>query len=174
MTRSQSLFLSCLAGFLWFLPCGSQGQSLAPQVIGAAGAQAGQGDFRLSFTLGESVVSSQVQDTLLLTQGFHQSFAGDPVSTDHPAPPWQLRVFPNPFRDLITLRPSGDFPSQSLTVRLLDAQGRLALERNIELRAGTDQPIAPGSLPAGPYTLLILDRDRPVFPPQVLLRGTGQ
>lgn len=174
MTWSQSLFLSCLAGFLWLMPSLLGAQSLAPMVIGAAGDQAGSADYRLSYTLGEVVVSSQVQDTLLLTQGFHQTFAGDPVSTDIPENLWQLRVFPNPFRDLITLRPSGEIPAREFVVRLMDAHGRLAMERVIALQPGADHQLQTGSLPAGPYTLLILDRDRPVFTPQVLLCGAGQ
>lgn len=141
-------------------------QSLQPQFIGTAGAQAAQGSVRLSYSVGEVVVASLTADTLLLTQGFQQPFPDGPVSTDPVADGWQLAVFPNPSSGIFYLRP-GVIPGGMTAVEILlhHTDGREVLRQQTTLTAGDALAVPTSGLPAGAYFLTVRQQGRPLFGP---------
>jgi hypothetical protein len=171
MMLSQPKCCPILAGVLLLVSTCLQGQSLAPQVVGSGGAVISQGGVQLSYTIGEVVVASLAADTLLLTQGYQQSWPDEAVSVVPPSDELRLQVFPNPFYERIILRPLGDFPTGDLVLRLTGASGQLALERRLERIPGEDIIVLPGSLPAGAYTLQLFHNGALLFPARLLLRA---
>jgi hypothetical protein len=171
MRRSPITFIPILAGLVMLLSVVLQGQSLAPHVLATGGDRVNQGGVQLSYTIGELVVASLAADTLLLTQGFQQSFQGEAVSVDQPTDLFRMQVFPNPFQERIILRPLGDLPAGGLVLRLSGVSGQLALEQRLEWTPGEDLILYPGHLPAGAYTLQLFHDGDLVFPPQILLRA---
>jgi len=83
--------------FLASLPGSSFAQSLAPQVIGTAGAYYTSAGGSLAWTIGEVVVETDHSASNYLTQGFHQTGAGFITSVQERGNPFgDIRVYPNP------------------------------------------------------------------------------
>ena len=107
------------------------------QVIGSTGRFAVQNGRSYAYTVGEVVIPTVTSGNQVLTQGFHQPehtrivSVGNPDLTD-----WDIRVFPNPVSDLLTIQFS-TAKGSSLGATVVDVVGKVVL---------TDQPVSAGSL----------------------------
>lgn len=75
------------------------------QVISASGKTGTQGGLTFTYTVGEPVITTLTGDTRKLTQGFHQPELSTVVATDDfDLAAWDIKVFPNPTADVLTVR----------------------------------------------------------------------
>ena len=95
--ENKCSFLTLMVGFCLFFNILSA-QSIERQVIGAAGTVFTNGNVSMSFTIGETMVSSYDNGSYWLTEGFQQGFV-DPIAVDVKDEYSELgaRVYPNPF-----------------------------------------------------------------------------
>lgn len=109
--------------FFLFLISYTHAQSLEQFAIGSAGnfSTSSTGS-SLSWTLGETVITTENSNNTILTQGFQQPIVVNPLST-HLAlgQNIQLQVFPNPTLEKITIQKETD---TTLEGELLDILGQ--------------------------------------------------
>ncbi len=136
-------------------------QSIDQQVIGSSGREVKQGSIQLSFTVGEVAVADSKADTLYLTQGYQQAFLDEssPIRVNDLL--FDLLVFPNPFSDVVTLRSSGQVPSEPIRLTWTDISGRVMREQVVQLLSGTDHQLDLQSLPAGAYQVTLSTSGQP-------------
>ena len=90
------LVFGCQAGFA------QSGFVNSPAVIGNGGETWIQGDYNLSFTLGEVAVETFIQSQTILTQGFHQETYQ--ITQIHELDKaFDVSIFPNPTTDIINI-----------------------------------------------------------------------
>ena len=107
------------------------------QVIGSTGRFAVQNGRSSASTVGEVVIPTVTSGNQVLTQGFHQPEQTRIVSVGNPdLTDWDIRVFPNPVSDLLTIQFS-TAKGSSLRATVVDVVGKVVL---------TDQPVSAGSL----------------------------
>ncbi len=150
---NRLLFLSFF--FLPFL-CSSQNYGLCMQVLASTGGTGAQGNFHVSWTVGELVVNTVAASGYKVTQGFHQPDVCAPVST------WNIdlellgiEVFPNPSSGIFNIRYS---PSEkaALQVSAFDVLGHQVLQPRA-LQAPEGSILDASQWPAGVYLLQIQD-----------------
>lgn len=74
----------------------------SPAVIGNGGDTWTQGDYNLSFTLGEVAIETFIQSQTILTQGFHQeTYQITQINETDKA--FDISIFPNPTTDIINI-----------------------------------------------------------------------
>ena len=80
-------------------------QSIERQVIGSAGTVFNAGGYEMSFTVGETKVSSYNAGGHWLTEGFQQGDLGIPIGIEEPTIFEEIgvTVYPNPFTEHFTL-----------------------------------------------------------------------
>jgi hypothetical protein len=144
-------------GFL--ISCGnswSQTQ-LSPQVFASQGNNFKNGQFEISYTIGElAAVSTLSVSSFTLTQGFHQTdkftvaFVEDINST------WEASLFPNPVNDQLNLKIETSAFAE-LEAKIFDATGRIvAAYSNLKCLPGSIQfPISTNGFAAGAYLMRI-------------------
>ena len=127
-------------------------QSAPRTVVGNAGDYYENLQFgNLHFTVGEIAVSN-LQNGLVLAEGFHQGYYELLVSTADPLPPdWEISVYPNPTVDAVYVRTER---SQVARGYLYDQQGRLLQEQPLAAGQATFQL---DHLPSGTYWLSLRD-----------------
>jgi len=95
----------------------------AQQVLAAAGGSFGNASHIVAFTLGEPVIATAVQSTVIATQGFHQPADDFTTTVTIVADPaMQVLAFPNPAREEVTVVVEGT--DRSVTLEAFDAIGR--------------------------------------------------
>jgi hypothetical protein len=123
----------------------------AQQVVSSGGGQGAGSGVRISWTIGEPVISTLRSGSLILTQGFHQTRLSLTAIEEIPVPGLKLSVFPNPTAEFINLKiEEGDFALFQYT--LLDINGK-SLKTNKLKEASTRVDM--GKLAAGIYLLRI-------------------
>lgn len=109
--------------------------TLEPSVIAAGGDYAESGQISISWTLGELAVSTLAGENMILTQGFQQPFDVG-VGTGPEAVNWNISVYPNPVRDVLTIR-FGIEKAADFLIQVQDVTGRvLAVEQNKNILPG--------------------------------------
>ena len=123
---NRLLLLSLFAGFLATGAAhAQQNATLVNQVVGSSGKTYSLNGWQWSFTVGEAVTATLQGSTRTLTQGFHQPEIAAYVGTaDLDLAAWQLRVFPNPTADLLTVR-YRDESGRQLIATIYDLLGRV-------------------------------------------------
>ncbi len=109
----------------------AHGQSIAPSVYSSSGTVYTSSNAQLSWTMGESMVSSFTVGSSRLTEGFQQPKL-TVVAVDPPVLDWQVEVFPNPVQHDLTLQfpETVDGPFQ---VELFNVAGQVLLEQPVEV-----------------------------------------
>jgi len=122
---NRLLFLSCI--FLPFL-CASQNYGLCMQVLASTGGDGVQGNYHVSWTVGELMVATVGASGFKVTQGFHQPDICAPVST------WNvdlellgIEVFPNPSPGFFNIRYT-ETEKSALQVAAFDVLGHQILQ----------------------------------------------
>lgn len=130
---------------------------LSPQVFASQGNNFKNGQFEISYTIGElAAVSTLSVSSLTLTQGFHQTdkftvaFVEDMNST------WEANLFPNPVNDQLKLTIETSAFTE-LEAKIFDASGRIvAVFNNLKCLPGSIQfPISTEGFAAGAYLMRI-------------------
>jgi len=93
-----------------------------PQVISTVGGSWIQNNYNLSFTVGEIAVETHVQQSAILTQGFHQENY-QLVNLSEPILNYNITVFPNPTQDQLNI--SFDVPNDMATIMIKDIKGKI-------------------------------------------------
>jgi hypothetical protein len=110
----------------------------------------------MAFTIGEVVTETFGAGDLILTQGFHQTNLMV-TSIEDLAAEFQLRVFPNPTVDLLSI--DAQRSPESFSLELMDTAGRpLLLQRS--MLNGTTHQINLSNYPPGIYLLRLRTEDR--------------
>ena len=155
MTR---FVLSLLAGVLAGVS-GLMGQSAQRSVVSSLGGSAATANLQVSHTLGEAPTGSANTANLYVGQGFEQAGAG-PVSLDE-ADWGQLKLYPNPAQNQVNLEVQS-LQTTHLSVRIIDAQGRVAWEKNFpNLENNTQRQLDLSGLANGSYQVLLKPADGP-------------
>lgn len=133
-----------------------QAYGLCMQVIGSTGGSGKQGNYNVSWTVGEVTVNTIGNNAYKLTQGFHQPDVCQSVST------WNLdlealglEVFPNPATSWLNIRYT-DNGNTSLYASAFDLLGRQVLHPQLlDVPEGTLIDVR--NWPSGVYFLQIQD-----------------
>ncbi|RMG78110.1 MAG: T9SS C-terminal target domain-containing protein [Bacteroidetes bacterium] len=125
------------------------GQSLIMEVVASEGdLQVATSGMSLQWTLGEMAVE-RYQNNEILTQGFHQVFDFATPVFENPYPDIELKVFPNPATNWLTIETTA---SETLEARLCDLHGRTLYSSTVSNQM---EKLNISALPGGTYLLHI-------------------
>jgi len=114
------LLLLILAACAWQ----SVAQSLSPQVIASSGGLYTNPSGMLSFTTGEmTAVETYTSPTIILTQGFQQTWDFGTYITEHPNQHFSFGIYPNPSGGNFKLVTEAEV-NEHVTVKILDVLGK--------------------------------------------------
>jgi len=125
-------------------------QEIERQVLSSAGETMEAGDLSLVSTVGEVVIETETDNSLSLTQGFHQA-ALTIVNTIDFDFGFNFSVFPNPTTELVYI--SSD-ATENLSLTIVDLEGRKLSTQELTLPIDKEA-IDVASLPAAQYFLQI-------------------
>jgi len=106
----------------------------------------------LSWSLGETVIETFILEDIILTQGFQQSNITIVGIDELPELGFQIKAFPNPTRDLITLEVD-EVGIENLTFRVYDINGQFLISQKF---TGLSNKINLEYYPSGVYFLRVL------------------
>ena len=109
-----------------FLLFQSQAQSIDREVLAIAGNSNQNNNISMSWTLGELAISQYENNTIEVTEGFHQGEAGGVPIDDLLSVFGQIRVYPNPTTQRLQIE--REVASKPLFLQLTDINGK-ALEK---------------------------------------------
>ena len=124
----------------------------SPQVISTVGGNWIQNNYNLSFTVGEIAVVTYIEQSTILTQGFHQENY-QIVSLSELPSNYNISIFPNPTKDQLNI--SFDIPNAIATIKMTDINGKTIYIKSDFLTVG-DHAIELMSLAQGTYWLEII------------------
>ena len=128
----------------------SSAQSLSRSVIGSAGSTNPQ----LSYTVGETVIETGASGLFILTQGFQQPDM-QTVSNDPLLGETNLRVYPNPTQQMLTLEIEAE-KSRSFEVEFVDIRGRRVISpRQLPLGTSVKEDFDVSGFASGTYVLIL-------------------
>jgi hypothetical protein len=148
-TNGKIAFVLCL----WMI-CGisAKSQTISPESVHVSGGEFNAGGVKMSLSVGLLAVETITGNGYTLTQGYQQG--GDVIvsvpETNYPDIP---KVYPNPFREAITIAPVKGHTVQS--TRLFNMQGQL-MWMNLTSFSNNREFDLP-DLPGGMYILEIID-----------------
>ena len=131
-------------------------QTLERSAFASMGGYHHYGNGDISWTLGETLMERTPISGSHVTQGFQQPFRIIPAAAYLTNSNPDLRVYPNPFREFITLEGPGLADQTHLEV--WDASGKLVFTQEV-LPTTHRMEIQPGSLAAGTYRLVLHGRE---------------
>lgn len=136
----------------WGTPLSASAQNLPRTVIGAAGTTYVQPAFGdLHFTVGE-VATSRLENGLVLTEGFHQTYTSLLVGTrDRGDLAVEITLFPNPTLDVLNVELAERIDGR---IEVYDQLGRRVSETPITQRA---HQLDFTALADGPYVVRVRD-----------------
>jgi hypothetical protein len=128
-------------------------QQINQEVIAAAGGYDVKGNISISWTLGETIVSTFSSNSLVLTHGFQQKLIITTVQ-DNLDPGLKVSLFPNPTDDILNIHfdPPTD---REVDLLLTDMQGRTLKTYKIGT-AVPDKQINLQDIPAGIYFVKLI------------------
>jgi hypothetical protein len=99
-------------------------QTLGPVVLAVDGGFVENETIFISYTIGESVTETYINNDVVLTQGFHQVdrtlTSSNSINVDY-----LIRIYPNPTSGRVYITPYSQ--DQSLTIRVLNSLGSVVL-----------------------------------------------
>jgi hypothetical protein len=149
MKKHLLFFLGLLIGSLGYT------QSASPQVTAAAGDHFSGTNAQLSWTIGEPMIETYINDANQLTQGFHQTNLMVTALVDL-AGSIPVTVYPNPATDVLNIE-WPEIPAP-LTLTLYDGTGKQLLMQKI-LDQTMSETLDLSTYPAGSYFLSLSDLD---------------
>ena len=146
--RSILLFVLLTNGILGF------SQSISKQVIGPGGQTFETGSYKLSYTTGEVAIGTMSSEdgTIQLGNGYYPSLDLSTLHTETLDLQLQLRVFPNPTKEVIYIT----HPTESFfEVRITDVSGKQILKTAHQ----KEQPLSIQTLTTGAYFITVSTKD---------------
>ena len=131
--------------------------SISQQVISSAGktktVKISGGEFTVSWTIGEGVVTTLSQPSLELTQGFHQPIMVEifPNALEDEAV-LDMVAYPNPTYDKVLFK--GGDPTGTYHLRLVDKLGRVLEQKSVQL---SELEIEMGKYTNGSYLIEVVE-----------------
>lgn len=138
----------------------TNGQSISPQVIGAAGNYFTAGGSSVSFTIGESITTTLTNSNYKITQGFQQPSYTTTNVTEVELPAYDLSIYPNPATNTITILNNGNSFSNNTQLFLIDLLGKKLIEQPLNSKQTL---IDLQLLAAGNYFIVIEENGRNSF-----------
>lgn len=102
-------------------------QSIERSVVSSGGSSFTNSNYAIDWTIGEMAVSTSSTGNSMLTQGFHQYYAGPSNAKDVAAVPG-LKSFPNPTNNSVSF--TLENKSCQALINLYDMNGKLLLSEN--------------------------------------------
>jgi hypothetical protein len=103
----------------------------AQEVVATAGSTLSNANGSLSFTIGESIANTLINNNRAITQGFHQTNISVSMISELKDPEFSITAFPNPTEDVLTLK-LGKEDVTGLQYLLFDINGKLLSQKNLE------------------------------------------
>ncbi len=153
--NKPSQILVGLSVLLFLLSRGSPAfsQTVTPQVVASCGADTYIGSTQLSYTVGEPVIQTLSIGTNYITQGFQQPDYGVIVGVADIQLPSDIRVFPNPTTDQVTVQVG----NQEFTAEVYSTSGQIVVQA--QKCSGSTQ-ISLRDLPSATYFLVLTGTKR--------------
>lgn len=141
--------------FMGFFSLAIMAQNADQQVIASAGGHYEDSEIQVSWTLGETVISTIESTDYTLTQGFHQPTYTVTEIKEKSHENFNVKVFPNPSTDIINISVT-DQDINALEINLMSVEGKSLINQDILGTAGTIDlsGIAPGS-----YMISVKEQD---------------
>ena len=130
-------------------------QTISKQVIGPAGATYENDTNKLSYTAGEVLVGAMTSEdgSIQLGNGYYPSLDLSTLNTESPELKLQVKVYPNPTKELIFIT----HPiSNSFKVFISDLTGKLLFQKQV----GEQEPINIERYPTGTYLIDVTTEDK--------------
>lgn len=134
-------------------------QSLEQFVIGASGTDFSNSNAQLSWTIGETIISTLSTGNQQLTQGFHQTLLQVSSVDNTEDTGFSAEVFPNPSQEIIVIQIDSEL--DQLQYSIFDVLGRLLHHEDILNNRYTTVNLS--NLSAGNYLLKIISKDTKIF-----------
>ena len=127
----------------------------AQEVVSSNGDSKSAAGVEVSWTIGEAVIATMIGSTNTLTQGFQQTRLAVTAVTDLLYPGLEIKVFPNPTQEFITIRFSEYI--EDTRYSLYDLRGKLIENKLIN---AADTEIDLKKYASGQYILKLTDKSR--------------
>jgi hypothetical protein len=147
---STGLFAG-IAGF-------SSAQSIERAVVSSQGEVKSASGIELSYTVGESVVTTETNSTLIISQGFQQGYPqveDTTTSSEEFVQDLNLKLYPNPSQNQVFV---SDVASRSFSLSVFDDLGKMVHAQNLELNQN-EQHIDLSNWSVGTYHFRFVDQD---------------
>jgi hypothetical protein len=131
-------------------------QSFAQQVISCSGNSGKSATAQLSYTIGETVVSTLTGSEAILTQGFQQGVIHLTAVESIELPGFEVSVFPNPATDIVKLKILKKEPG-NYSFSIFDLSGKNLMNKNF---TNSETEISLGFLIPSTYLMKIFDEKR--------------
>ena len=135
------------------LPFTGFGQVLAPSLVSSSGNTFSNGNVIMDFSLGEVVITTNLNSSNILTQGFHQEILK--VTTQVVNIDIKTKVFPNPTTSSLTIELDKKISAELL---VYDIKGRVVIKD--KLKNENTKTLNFGILKQGNYLLYINTSDQ--------------
>lgn len=129
-------------------------QSTSPKIVSTAGETFQGTSLQIDWTLGEVAITTILNSTQQITQGFHQPYSILTDVDELPQEIGQINVFPNPTSDWLELNFFFN-QTKEVYIRLYDNHGKLILKKYYKGQF-ISESISLSELPNGNYFLNIL------------------
>ena len=106
-------------------------QSQAQSVMATTSGEGMVGSTQISYTVGESFVTTIANDSTLVTQGFHQPYYYTVTAMEESLPSGTVTVFPNPTSSVLNVQ-FEDTHLEKYSLSLYDLSGRRILSEKIK------------------------------------------
>ncbi len=126
-----------LTFLLFFTSLIAFSQQVSPDVISSGGDHFENEELSMSWTIGETVIST-LESEYILTQGFHQDFFTITAIDEKELEDISINIFPNPTPDYLNIEWKTNTESiENISIQLLDGNGRLLTEKSYKSSAET-------------------------------------
>ena len=149
-----------ILGLLILFSCNAFSQQNTPDVVAASGDYFTNVNGSLSWTLGEIAIETLNEENAILTQGFQQSNF-TMVSLREIDNDYEIRLFPNPTRDILSITFDNFSTQSNMEFCLMDLQGKVIWTEKIDTSKNKNFDIA--HLAAGMYLVRITDTSRNII-----------
>ncbi|MEX2591053.1 MAG: T9SS type A sorting domain-containing protein [Chitinophagales bacterium] len=131
-------------------------QSIDRQVISSLGASYSTSDIQLDQTVGETVITTESSNNIIITQGFHQPESDLTINVPEIDRTVEMKIYPNPtssqvFVDITKVE------AESINIQLIDLSGKLLYLKEGVAPLATKESIDMTPFATGTYILLLRD-----------------
>ena len=129
----------------------TQAQSIDPSVVAISGGMGQAGGMQVSWTVGQTAVSTYTSHAGVVSEGFQQAFLAVIPTRGHPVS-FSLDLYPNPTRSSLLVSLKG--VEEDMTLLLHNMLGEVV--KRTEVRRGDQLArLSVESLPSGMYMLVV-------------------